>query len=263
MNKKYQISMLVLLLIVISFSIGYFIRDVRKNAMNLVPVINKSQSMEIYEEFSLSNILEIRIDTVNVNLKVLPSQDQNIRVLYRPSVNLTEHAYYIENKIMYIQLEKVEASGSMVASEEEMIYLYLPKQTDVTLKFQTETGYVDIDGVGLRNLNIHSQNGIVSISNSHVDLDAIVETIAGKVVVKDLRFDKMSIKTNTALISCFMTQPAGTYEGSLKTKEGSVYVNAEKVSNNYKLEKRGVSITDDIGITCRRYSSTNDGWNKQ
>ncbi|MDD6468189.1 MAG: DUF4097 family beta strand repeat-containing protein [Erysipelotrichaceae bacterium] len=235
MKKKYQYCLIAIVLMVFGFVVGYFIRDFRQNSNTPIAVINKSQTMEIYEEFSVANILEIQMDTVNVNLKVLPSQDQNIHVLYRPSVDLAEHAYYIENKIMYLHVDKIETSSSMVASEEEMIYLYLPKQTNVTLTFKTETGYVDIDGVGLRNLKIQSQNGIVSISHSTVDLDATIETVAGKVVIKDMAFDYLKVKTNTALISCFMMDTKENYDVTFNTQDGKVYVNTEQVANSYQM----------------------------
>ena len=230
--KKYNFVLVAILLVVIGFSVGYIFRDTTKPDAE---VIEQSQSMEVYEEFAADKLLEIQIDTVNVNLQVLPSENRNIRIIYRPSAEPSNFIYHIENKIMYMQVDEVDASSSMVPSNREMIYLYLPNGTDVTLRFTSNTGFLDVDSVNLRNLYVSTKSGIVALSHADITLNASVETVSGKVVMKEIDFENLSVKTNTALVSCALSSSGSQYQQLYQTEEGKITVNGETVGKTYEV----------------------------
>ena len=219
---KKGLNILVVICIVIGFSSGYLFRD---TATPKPEVIEQSASFEVYEEFASNHILEIYVNTVNVNLLVLPSNNRNIRMIYRPSVEPSNYEYYIENKIMYMNVDEVEKSNSIVPSNREMIYLYLPKDTDVTLHYTSDSGFLDVSEVDLRHLLVDTKSGIVSLSNVDVALDIDVTTVSGKVILKDLLFSNLIVNTNTALVSCTLPVLETSYQVRFASSEGKILVN--------------------------------------
>ena len=113
----------------------------------------------------------------------------------------SNYEYYIENKIMYMNVDEVEKSNSIVPSNREMIYLYLPKDTDVTLHYTSDSGFLDVSKVDLRHLLVNTKSGIVSLSKVDVDLDIDVTTVSGKVILKELLFEAVLLLL--MLLSCF------------------------------------------------------------
>ena len=226
--KKMRYVLLIILCVMIGFSLGYFFNEMNKNELE---VIEQTSSMEVYEEFAPDKILEIRVDTANVNLQVVPSNNRNIRIVYRPSTGPSNFEYYIENKILTMHVEEVEQSGSIVPSEREMVYLFLPDNTDVTLRFHSQSGYLDIHSTNLRNVIASTTSGIVSMNNVDVVLHANIETVTGKVLMKDVSFDELSVKTSSGLISCALTNDI--YAKQLFTKNGSIHVNDEDKGKQY------------------------------
>ena len=91
--KKGNVLLLVIICIVVGFSFGYIFRETTTPD---VEFIEQTSSFEVYEEFTANHILEIYVNTVNVNLRVLPSNNRNIRMIYRPSVEPSNYEYYIE-----------------------------------------------------------------------------------------------------------------------------------------------------------------------
>ncbi len=218
--KKVQVIVLTVFCIMIGFSLGYFFNEMNKND---VEVIEQSSSMEVYEEFASNQILEIRVDTANVNLQVVPSENRNIRIVYRPSTGTSNFTYYIENKILFMHVDEVEKSSSIVPSDREMVYLYLPNNTDVTLRFASQSGFLDIHGTNLRNVVASTISGIVSMSDVDVVLSANIETVTGKVLLKEVSFDDLAVKTSSGLISCMANDQL--YYQHFLTKDGLVLVN--------------------------------------
>lgn len=237
---KIRYIVLVVVCIMIGFSSGYFFRD----TIPAAEVIEQSSSYEVYEEFAPNHLLEIYVNTVNVNLRVLPSHNRNIRMVYRPSVEPSNYEYYIENKIMYMTIDEVEKSNSIVPSNREMIYLYLPDKTDVSLHFMSESGFVDVDQVYLRNLFVDTKSGIVSLDQVDVALDLAVHTVSGKVIAKDLTFSNVSITTNTALVSCNLDD-VSLYDVNLSSKEGKILVNAKEYAEYTHESEEDQKITID------------------
>ena len=229
--KKGYVILLTILCIMIGFSLGYFFHDVNKND---VEVIQQSSSMEVYEEFASNTILEIRVETTNVNLQVIPSTNRNIRIVYRPSMEPSNFNYYIENKILFMHVDEVEKSGSIVPSDREMIYLYLPNNTDVTLRFTSQSGFLDISSTNVRNVIASTTSGIVSMSNVNVVLNANIETTTGKVLLKEISFGDLSVKTSSGLISCILNE--NIYYQHLIAKNGAIKVNDEDVGTLYTNE---------------------------
>ena len=227
--KKVHVMLLTVLCIMIGFSLGYFFREVNEE----VEVIEQSSSVEVYEEFSVNQILEIRVDTMNVNLQVIPSENRNIRIVYRPNTGPSNFNYYIENKIMFMKVDEVEKSSSIVPSEREMVYLYLPNNTDVTLRFSSQSGFLDVHSTNLRNVIASTTSGIVSMSDVDVALNMNIETVTGNVLLKDISFDDLSVKTSSGLVSCMANDKV--YNQHFLTKNGSIKVNdveQEKVFTN-------------------------------
>ena len=217
--KKIHVFILVVICVMIGFSSGYLFRDTTTPKPE---VIEQSSSFEVYEEFASNHILEIYVNTVNVNLLVLPSNNRNIRMIYRPSVEPSNYEYYIENKIMYMNVDEVEKSNSIVPSNREMIYLYLPKDTDVTLHYTSDSGFLDVSEVDLRHLLVDTKSGIVSLSKVDVALDIDVTTVSGKVILKELLFsnlvvtvDKRSSKVSSSVI--FPVDISTTYSSPLSS----------------------------------------------
>ncbi len=238
--KKIHVFILVVICVMIGFSSGYLFRDTTTPKPE---VIEQSSSFEVYEEFASNHILEIYVNTVNVNLKVLPSNNRNIRMIYRPSVEPSNYEYYIENKIMYMNVDEVEKSNSIVPSNREMIYLYLPKDTDVTLHYTSDSGFLDVSEVDLRHLLVNTKSGIVSLSKVDVALDIDVTTVSGKVILKELLFSNLVVNTNTALVSCTLPVLENEYEVHFTTSEGNVLVNeveykeyVKECEGNHKIE---------------------------
>ena len=247
--KKGYVILLTILCIMIGFSLGYFFRDVNEND---VEVIQQSSSMEVYEEFASNTILEIRVDTTNVNLQVIPSTNRNIRIVYRPSTEPSNFNYYIENKILYMHVDEVEKTSSIVPSNREMIYLYLPNNTDVTLRFASQSGFLDISSTNVRNVIASTTSGIVSMSNVNVVLNANIETITGKVLLKEVSFSDVSVKTSSGLISCILKE--NVYYQHLIAKKGAIKVNDEDMGTLYTNELESVkkmymeSLTGEIRV---------------
>ena len=230
MKKKYVIF-LTILCIMVGFSFGYFFREVNESDFE---VIEQSSSMEVYEEFASNNILEIRVDTTNVNLQVVPSVNRNIRIVYRPSMGPSNFTYYIENKILYMHVDEVEKSSSIVPSNREMIYLYLPNNTDVTLRFTSQSGFLDISSTNVRNVIASTTSGIVSMSDVDVVLNANIETTTGKVILKNISFSDLSVKTSSGLISCILKD--NIYYQHFISKNGVIKVNDEDKGTLYTNE---------------------------
>ena len=242
--KRLRMLLLVIVCVMIGFSCGYLFKNTENKD---ITVIEQSSNMEVYEEFASNKILEVYVDTVNVNLQVIPSNNRNIRLVYRPSMEPSNFTYSIENKILYMSVNQVETSNSLVPSEKEMVYLYLPENTDVILNFTSETGFLDIHDVDLRKIYAETKSGIVSMSKVDVALDVDITTVSGKVILKEMQFDNLNVKTNTALVSCVLSLEE-LYHQLYTTKEGMIKVNDLDVKKQYE---QNVDVENCVHIETR------------
>lgn len=210
MKKKGWI-LLVIAIVAAGFGAGFYLGRSSEPKSEIVQMENV---MEVYEEFSTSNMRRIHLDLQNENVRVSPSENAYIRIVYRPSTDGLTFQYSRYHDILSIRVGEVESEDRLIPSAREMIYIYLPDGYDGTLEIHTDSGFVNVEGISLGRLEISTNSGSFSVSRCDI-ADASLSTQQGTMYVRDSAFEKMAIESQTGKLYLRLVRPIGEYAASI------------------------------------------------
>jgi len=198
-----------------------------------VVIITDPPVVEVYEEIAVKDIEKISLETVNVNVTVALSDDNNIRIVYKPFTDENHFQYEFDNKTLSLKIEKVNMSGFLVPNDNEMIYLLLPKKSNIEFSFKTESGFVLMDAVNLKSATINSASGVIAITDVNFEEELQIESVSGMIALHDNKFSSLNLITNSSLVSCSIADYEINFQNNFMTETGQIVVNGMSVVAPY------------------------------
>lgn len=229
MKKRTAIWLVVIASIgVLCFGLGYWLHGLQD--VPRVEVVDSTNMLEIYQEYEPSQIREIRIKGVNVNVRISRSDNRNIRIVYQPPTDTKTFQYVLHDGILYLTVEQIEAGTSFIPQDAEIVSVYLPQNSQVAFVNETESGYLDMQDVSLTSLQASSLTGMVSLNGVTVAEQAELETVSGKILMKNSSFLLLEARSNMGDISCAATDIRTCYAIWADSSSGTISVNGEAVN---------------------------------
>jgi len=230
--KKQIVIILVVLAIIMG--IASFLILNKKNGSPSVGTIDPNKNtVELYEEISLNEVEKIMITTVNVNVKIIRSDNNNIRIIYKPYANEKTFKYELIDNVLTLSVDEVQSDGFLIPADSELIYVYIPKTNNIELFFETGSGFIDIDEVNLKHVEVRSTSGIVIVSGSNITEALVVNADYGKISLRSISFKQLTVNTVSALVACSLADSLDNYYINLASNIGAITINGEAVDNPY------------------------------
>ena len=228
--KKQLIAIVCILLVILAIISAMILNRPEDPS---VPVVTDPPVVEVYEKIAVKDVEKISLETVNVNVTVALSDDNNIHIVYKPFTDEEHFQYEFVDKNLSLKIEKVNISGFLVPSDNEMIYLLLPKKSNVEFSFKTESGFVLMDEVNLKNITIISTSGVIAITDVNVEEILQIETVSGMIALRDNSFASLNLLANSSLVSCSIADYESSFKNNFATETGSIVVNGMDVETPY------------------------------
>ena len=223
--KTVRIILVLVVLSVCAFAAGYWTSS--KGMTPTVEVIDSTTMLEVYQELPVNSVKEIHLKGVNVNVKISKSDSQYIRVIYQPETDKKTFHYTINDGIMELEAESLQYSPQFLPRQTEVIRIYLPKQSNVIVVNETESGYFDMEQVRVADLTVSSKEGFVSLHNVEVTNTLTVNTTGGNVYMENAKVS--SLNTASGSLNAKWNQPLSAYSFAVSTVKGHIFINNEQV----------------------------------
>ena len=230
---KKQLAIILVILATIMAITSFLILSRKKNNPPIEVIDPNKNTVELYEELSLNDVQKIMITTVNVNVKVISSDTNNVRIIYKPFTDEKAFKYELVDGLLTLSINEVKGNKYIIPTDSEMIYLYLPKNNKLDLVFVTGSGFIDIDEVNTSNIEVKSTSGVVSIGDSNVAESLLVSADYGKIAFRNTNFKQLTINAISASVACFLDGTLDNYYLNLMTNIGDITINGKKVENPY------------------------------
>jgi hypothetical protein len=230
---KKQLAIILVILVVIMGIASFLILNNKNSNPSVGTIDPNKNTLELYEEISLNEVEKIMITTVNVNVKIIQSDNNNIRIIYKPYANEKTFKYELVDKILTLSVDEVQSDGFLIPADSELIYVYIPKNNNIELSFETGSGFIDVDEVNLKDIEVKSTSGIVIVSGSNIAEDLVVNADYGKISLRNISFKQLTVNTVSALVACSLADSLDKYYIDLASNIGAITINGEEVSNPY------------------------------
>ena len=231
--KKQLIIILAVLVTIMGIATFLILSQKRNNPPT--SVIDPKNTIELYEELSSNEVQKIMITTVNVNVRVIKSDNNNVRIIYKPFTDEKSFKYELVDGVLTLSVNEVESRKFLIPTDSELIYVYIPKTNAIDFYFETGSGFIDVDEVNLKSIEVKSTSGIVALSDCIITEGLSVNDEYGKVALRNVVFKQLKIDAVSALISCSLAELVDGYVIDSLTNRGDITVNGVASGNSFVL----------------------------
>ncbi len=160
---------------------------------------SKMSTVEMITETSVidTDFSEISVDAISCNVRLLPSEDEECRIVCRQGDSYT-HTAEVKNGVLEIcQVDKAWHVVEINIIEEESMQIYLPKDTFNKLDIQTVSGNVDIpETFSFGDAKLQATSGTLKMKAA-VTGELLTETVSGEIFIQDTDCHTISADTTS------------------------------------------------------------------
>lgn len=235
---------------------------------------------EVVQEMTIdSTFNEIEINTENVRVEILPTNDDNASVVLTGNIK-KESAYNfsteVKNQTLVIQADVLRKKIFQFFPKYLILELYVPTIMYDSLQIDNKNGRINLDGFQASNIHLETDNGtirfnkvttsslIAKTSNGKIEGDHVetktfeASTDNGTITANDLIADAIDVSTDNGKI--IFNDVVGDIRG--KTSNGSISMELEDLDRSVDLSTNNGRIeikTTEKPTNATIASSTNNG----
>lgn len=161
--KKKKISLGTVIMILIMLIVGIFYAYNKYYFPNAKAYSNY---IETYQEYDISEINEIDIDSINHKVIVKPSDDGKVKITYFQK-NDNMNTYALDNGKLKMELiERVEDLDTLLFRTEkkiDTITIYIPTDNQIKINVNSSYGNLDMQNVSLNGISFQNTIGDVNL----------------------------------------------------------------------------------------------------
>ena len=200
-----------------------------------------SRTVSGYEErtkdFVGTSFSQVRIQEIDANIRVLPSEDGRCSVHYDETDRSTYHVEIIDDALV-IEHERDWLDSFGIFMSAPKLTVYLPRVAYAQIDVHTVSGGIQIDGLEFGKMNLEATSGGIRLNEVSVDAGSLrAKTVSGGIQIAELTAGEMDLETTSGGIR--LTDVTAN-EGHLSAKAVSGGIRLENVDAG-SLELRTVS----------------------
>ncbi len=201
--KIVRVVLYLLVIMVLSFSIAGSIF-----ALTGFSFINEGVEYILDEEywFDIQNIQDIIIDNTNHKVRIIPAEDEKVRVHLNGKLVASSDAYIPElvftetSTSLKIEVKKLSIKTFMgFYSTNVSLDVYLPVSFEGNMDLRTSSGRVEIDELNLNEFKYKSSSGSLTAKSISAVHGAII-TSSGRVSIQSAQMEKLKVQTSSGNI---------------------------------------------------------------
>lgn len=185
--------------------------------------LDNSVYIENTYEFS-QKITDIVIDIKTTDVKILPSSDENTKVICYEDTD-DKHIASVENHTLTITKAKREWYEYLKLGfnfHTPDLTIYLPQSTYDSIRIDNSTGDTFMDSINAKNLEIECSTGDITLSNFEV-FDLNLETSTGDIQLNNITAHNMEAEVSTGDVDINYTVCSGTMD--IESSTGDITFN--------------------------------------